>query len=262
MARAPESARRGSLVVVGTGIALVSHTTLEALAHLRSSEMLFYQVSDPATEVWLKRVNPSATTLNDCYRDGEPLSRGSDEVAGRIVSAVLAGLQVCAAFDGHPTMFVTASNQAVHTLRRKGFSARVVPGISALDCLFADLGVDPGDTGCQSFEATDFLAYRRKFDSRSQLILWQVGMLGEGRVRAGISAAKERLRVLTEALRVHYSSAHRIVLYEASAFSESRPKISQIRLHELPDTTISPMTTLFVPARSTRMPRERMRKFD
>jgi len=31
----------------------------------------------------------------------------------------------------------------------------MLPGISAEDCLFADIGVDPGIYGCQSFEATD-----------------------------------------------------------------------------------------------------------
>jgi hypothetical protein len=37
----------------------------------------------------------------------------------------------------------------------------MLPGISAEDCLFADLGIDPGIYGCQSYEATDFLANGR-----------------------------------------------------------------------------------------------------
>ncbi len=42
--------------------------------------------------------------------------------------------------------------------------------------------IDPGTCGCHSFEATDFLLYRREYDSSSHLILWQpytvIGMLG------------------------------------------------------------------------------------
>jgi hypothetical protein len=40
-----------------------------------------------------------------------------------------------------------------------GFDAVMLPGISAEDCLFADLGIDPGMIGCQSFEATDSITF-------------------------------------------------------------------------------------------------------
>ena len=48
----------------------------------------------------------------------------------------------------------------------------------------ADWNVDPTTTGCQSFEATDFLAGRRRFDPSSVLILWQVGALDQPGQRA------------------------------------------------------------------------------
>ena len=50
---------------------------------------------------------------------------------------------------------------------REGFNAQMLAGISAEDCLFADLGLDPGKNGCQSFEATDFLIRRRQFEPTS-----------------------------------------------------------------------------------------------
>jgi len=31
----------------------------------------------------------------------------------------------------------------------------MLPGISAEDCLVADLGIDPASSGCQSYEAND-----------------------------------------------------------------------------------------------------------
>ena len=55
----------------------------------------------------------------------------------------------------------------------------MVPGISAEDCLIADLGIDPAVNGCQSYEATDFLMNARLIDPSSQLILWQAGALGD-----------------------------------------------------------------------------------
>jgi uncharacterized protein YabN with tetrapyrrole methylase and pyrophosphatase domain len=253
-----QNPRRGSLVVVGTGIRLVAHTTLEALAHMQRAERLLYVVTDPATEAWIQRLNPAATTLEDCYADGKSRLKTYREMTERIVSAVRAGLQVCAAFYGHPGVCVNASHQAIRRLRREGFSAEMLPGISAEDCLFAELGVNPGDNGCQSFEATDFLACRRRFDPCSELILWQVGALGEASVRKGMSCRPERLRVLTDTLRRHYQKRHRIVLYEASSFPTCPSAVRRIPLEKLSNATFSPMTTLYVPAKTARSPDARI----
>src|SRR3970282_2169154 len=105
------------------------------------------------------------TTLQDCYSVGKPRYRTYREMADRILSAVRAGAQVCAAFYGHPGVFVRPSHDAIRRAPREGFPARMLPGVSAEDCLVADLGVNPGEIGSQSFEATDFLGYRRRFDS-------------------------------------------------------------------------------------------------
>lgn len=244
--------RRGSLVVVGTGITLAAQTTLEALDCMKGAEKLFYLVTDPATEAWLRQLNPTAESLEDAYAEGKPRYRTYQEMTARIVRAATSGQQVCAAFYGHPGVFVNASHAAIRRVRRTGLPARMLPGISADACLFADLGVNPGDAGCQSFEATDFLGFRRRFDSSSALILWQVGVLGESSVRKGMSCRPERLRVLTRVLRRHYPARHPVVLYQAAQFPICDPVIERIPLAKLPDATVMAMTTLYVPPTGSR----------
>jgi uncharacterized protein YabN with tetrapyrrole methylase and pyrophosphatase domain len=168
-------------------------------------------------------------------------------MATGLVSAVRAGFDVCAAFYGHPGVFVDPSHIAIKRLRREGYAARMQPGISTEDCLFADLGVDPGAEGCQSFEATDFLARRRRFDPTSALVLWQVGRLGEPSVRKNMTCRPERLEVLTTVLRRHYPARHPIVLYEASQFEICQPVVKRIALSALPRTTVLPVMTIYVP---------------
>src|SRR5262245_4399137 len=112
-ARRRTPARRGSLVVVGTGIKLVAHTTREALDCIRRADRLFYGVSDPATALWLQRMNASAATLDDCYAEGKPRRRTYREMTDRILSAVRAGARVCAAFYGHPGVCADTPHQAI-----------------------------------------------------------------------------------------------------------------------------------------------------
>jgi hypothetical protein len=246
------SAKRGSLVVVGTGIKLIAHTTAEALDAIKRAERLFFLVDDPATEEWLRRLNATAASLREHYAVGKPRRRTYDEIARRLVGAVQSGLHVCAVFYGHPGVFVDPSHDAIRRLRRAGYSARMLPGISTEDCLFADIGFDPGDRGCQSFEASDFLLYRRRFDPTSALILWQVGLLGEASVRPGMTARVERIETLVRVLRRSYPARHNVLLYEAAQFAVCGPAITRVALSRLARTPLRPVMTMYVPPLANR----------
>ena len=255
--------KRGSLVVVGSGIKAVAQTTLEAVACIRRAERVFYVVDEPVTERWIRRLNPTAESLDHYYAEGKPRHKTYKEMADRLVATVRAGVDVCAVFYGHPGIVVDTSHEAIRRLRRAGFPARMLPGISTEDCLLADLNVDPAATGCQSFEATDFLAGRRRFDPSSVLILWQVGALGEPSLHDGLPCRRERLEVLTSVLRRSYAARHRIALYEAAQFPACRPVVRWIRLAELPRTRIWPVMTVYIPPAYERADDPRiMRWFD
>ena len=248
----PDSSRPGRLVVVGAGIKLASDVTLEAKYCIEQADQVFFAVIDPATEAWILRLNPAGISLFDCYAEGKRRRQTYQEMSDRILDAVRQGASVCAVFYGHPGLMTDASHDAIRRARLEGFSARMLPGISSQDTLFADLDVDPGASGCQSFEATDFLRRRRRFDPTSALVLWQVGVLGESTSRIGMTCRPERLRVLTDTLRRHYSDRHPVILYEAAQFPICDPMIDRITLAQLPRQIVRPVTTLYIPPKPTR----------
>jgi hypothetical protein len=55
------------------------------------------------------------------------------------------------------------------------------------------------------------------------------------------------LEVLVEYLERFYSSAHEVVLYEASEFAVASPKVIRIPLSKFAETDISGVATLYVP---------------
>jgi hypothetical protein len=54
-----------------------------------------------------------------------------------------------------------------------------VPGISSLDTLFVDLGIDAASDGLQMYEATDLLLRRRPLQNDVPCIIWQVNAIAE-----------------------------------------------------------------------------------
>jgi uncharacterized protein YabN with tetrapyrrole methylase and pyrophosphatase domain len=240
--------KRGSLTVVGTGIRLVGQVTIEAKAHVEQADRVFHLVTDPVTEEWIGSLNPRAETLADCYGDGKPRMKSYEQMVRRMLSGVRKGQKVVAVFYGHPGVFVLPSHEAIRRARAEGYPARMLPGISAEDCLFADLGVDPALEGCQSFEATDFLARRRAFEPSSALVLWQVGVIGDLTFQS--RAARYRkggLPILAEVLLEKYPGTHRATIYEAAQYPVCDPVIRPVPLSRLGRAKVTPISTLYVP---------------
>ena len=88
------------------------------------------------------------------------------------------GQNVVGVFYGHPGVFVSPSHRSIEIARMEGFTAKMLPGISAEDCLFADLNIDPAIPGCLTYEATDLLVRKKPFVPSGHLIVYQVGCVG------------------------------------------------------------------------------------
>jgi uncharacterized protein YabN with tetrapyrrole methylase and pyrophosphatase domain len=238
---------KGSLVVVGTGIRTVGHLTMEAVAWIKQADKVLYVVGDPVAESMLKELNPSgAESLTVMYAEGKQRIETYNQMIERTLECIRGGMLTCMACYGHPGVFVYPSHESIRRARAEGYSARMLPGISSEDCLFADLGVDPGITGCQSYEATDFLLNGRVIDPSSSVVLWQIGVVGDATFKAAgydLSA----MPLLVERLLAIYPASHPMYLYEAAIFHGCDPIIRPITAVELANGPLSAGNTLYIP---------------
>lgn len=239
--------KRGSLVVVGTGIRTVGHLTMEAVAWIRQADKVLYVVGDPVAEAMLHELNPAgAESLSGMYAEGKQRIETYNEMVARTLECVRAGLLTCMACYGHPGVFVYPSHESIRRARAEGYTARMLPGISSEDCLFADLGVDPGINGCQSYEATDFLLNGRVIDPRSSVVLWQIGVVGDATFKK-VGYDLSAMPLLVERLLSLYPASHPMYLYEAATFHGCEPVIRQITAQELAFGSLSAGYTLYIP---------------
>ncbi len=244
----------GSLTIIGTGYLAAGHLTAESLGYAETAEKLFLLVGDPVTKLWLQSLNSTAEDLHDCYAAGKPRLQSYQEMVECMLAPVRSGQNVVVAFYGHPGVFVYPSHEAIRIARKEGFPARMLPAISAEDCLFADLGIDPAAHGCHSFEATDFLIRKRVFDPRSHLILWQIGAVGVVTYENTSLWSRSGLEILMEELLKYYPGHHEVTIYEASVLPICEPKMERISLEQLSEASVSVVSTLYVPPREKAEP--------
>jgi uncharacterized protein YabN with tetrapyrrole methylase and pyrophosphatase domain len=217
---------------VGTGIG-PGQLTIEARAAITAADRVLYLAADVLTEHQLHGLAAGATSLGDCYGEDGPGLAAYERMAEAILAPARAGERVCAAFYGHPGVFVLPAGEAIRRARSEGIDARMLPGVSSLDCLFADLGVDPAAAGLQTYEASDFLRRRPALEPRAALVLWQVGVL-------------ESVDGLATALLETFPQEHGLVVYEATPYPGVAPRSDLVPLAELPLAQLSQRSTLYV----------------
>lgn len=235
-----------SLTVVGSGIKFYAHLTQETLAYLRDSDKLLYLVNEPAMASWLESTNAHAENLEALYYKYTHRPDAYAAITQHILETLATPCHLCVLLYGHPTVFANPALNAVKQAKAQGYPTQILPGISAEDCLFADLHIDPGSCGCQSFDATDFLLSKRKVDCNSHLILWQANIIG-GLCHAAKHSNQKGIHLLKTYLSNFYKATHTIVIYEAAQYPRFKATITEIQLQQLNAATLSGISTLYIP---------------
>jgi hypothetical protein len=240
---------RGTLIVAGIGIEWASQTTAAAREAIAGADRVLFAVASPWAARWIRSLKPAAEAL--LYpRDGRPRREIYRAMVERIMEELRQGGRLCVAFYGHPGVLVAAGHQAIRRARAEGHGARMLPGVSSLDCLFADLGVDPGAEGCQIFEAGVLLERRGPLDPHTPLVLHQIALIDNDLtfdaeaaavVQRGLCRLKARLATV-------FPLDHQAVLYEAATHPLQPARVETIRLGDLAGAVISEVSTLYIPA--------------
>jgi len=222
-----------------------------AQSYIETSDVVVGAASNIFQRKWLQDIAREYICLASHYEvvKEEGKNRGNTyrNMTATIMEQVRAGKTVCAAFYGHPGVFACIANMAIQQARAEGFDVHMEPGISAEDCLVADLGIDPGERGAQSMEATQFMIYQRPIDPSGLLILWQPGLAGDLTLKR-FDTEPARLQILVDKLARHYPLDHEVILYEAATNPFEKARIDRLALRDLPAAPLKQITTLVIPS--------------
>jgi len=167
---------------------------------------------------------------------------------------VRSGQNVVGVFYGHPAAFVLPSHRTIANARNEGYAAKILPGISLEDCVYADLNIDPASSGCLTYEATDLLLSDRTLVPSSHLILHQVGAVGVadfnskgfdvrcfsyawyiGCVGLTLLIQNANFKFLIDRLEIVYGPEHSVIHYIAAILPFAEATIEKYTIAELRD---------------------------
>ncbi len=233
------------LSLVGSGIKIISHLTKEVESHIKNADIVLYLVNEPIMEEWIKANSRKSKNIDQIYFSKINRINSYELITKEILRNIDSHDFVCVVFYGHPTVFALPGVEAIRQAESKGVNTKIIPSISAEDCLFADLKIDPGDCGCYSVEATDLLIYQRHLEISSHLIIWQIGMLGN--MGHELTFNPDNIVLFVDYLCNFYSKTDLIYIYEASLYPGIECTIKEIMLRDLVRQNLSKISTLYIP---------------
>ena len=220
--------RDHDICIVGLGIRVPDHLTRETEAVIRAGNEVLYLDTGIATRPLLESLCPRVTALfEESYRPERSRLDAYHRMSVKVVEAALDHSPVTLAIHGHPIVFCYPPFLIAEMASLLGLKVAVLPGISSMDSLFADLMLDPGANGILMYEATDMLLRQRPLLPDVPTLVWQVGNL-ETRLHSTRTSRPERLeRFLAYLLRAYrpdhpvtavHVSPHRLVPSTVATF--------------------------------------------
>jgi hypothetical protein len=219
--------------IAGLGVRAVNQVTREVELALRSSRQVLYLDAGVATRTYLESLCPRVKSLYEqSYAEGRPRVDGYEHMAICVIQAALENPPVTFAIHGHPLVAVHAPFLVLEMANALELHVEILPGISSLDTLFADLRIDPVIHGVQMYEATDLLLRRRPLQNDVPAIIWQIGPL-ETALHSLRVSRPERFSRFVAHLRQFYPEQHRVIAIYCSPHPLMPPEILPFALTDM-----------------------------
>jgi precorrin-3B methylase len=235
--------------IAGLGLQTATQITREVEQAIRDSREVLYLDTGVATRPYLDALCPRVTSLfEESYREERPRVNAYEHMAIRVIEAALDHPPVTFAIHGHPLVAAHPPFLVLELAGAMGLRVAVLPGISAIDAILADLRIDPVVHGVQMYEATDLLLRRRPVQSDVPAIIWQIGPLETGLQSQRVSRPERFSRFIAH-LRRYYPAQHEVVAIYCSPHPLLPPSILRFALEDMGDYApeIHSGFTLYVP---------------
>ncbi|WJG07813.1 SAM-dependent methyltransferase [Aliiglaciecola sp. LCG003] len=241
-----DKALAGSIVCVGLGMTLGAHISQLTRNFIEQADVVFVGASDALVENWVMQMNGNTISLQSFYAENKDRKVSYQQMVDAMMNEIRKGHKVVGAFYGHPGVFAWAPHQVIATAKQQGFHAHMEPGISAEDCMYADMSIDPGTFGIQHYEASQFMMYQRHLDPTAYLILWQLGFVGD-LSRSQYKTGHHHRQLLIDVLAESIPLQHQVAIYECPTLPTQKCRIEWVNLADLNHATVYHHSTLVIP---------------
>ena len=162
------------LILLGYGVDDTLQLTVQTQRLLAQIGKVYSVSLPPALARFLKSQRIEIEDLTDRFAPGRPFSECYLDVADHLIRRTVEEQPVCFLSPGNP-MFLNSLNRFLFMqAQQRGLEVQVLPGVSLIDAMISDLGLDVGTFGLQVFDARRLVTRRQVLNPAVPLVLVQL----------------------------------------------------------------------------------------
>lgn len=236
------------IYIVGLGIMSTLQITRETEQTLRLCKKIFFLHSEPILmQKYLESLCPDVIDLHYYYESNVAREQAYRGMVKAVIETAQQKSPVALALYGNPVVFVTPTQVIMNIAPEFGLKVKMLPGVSAFDCMLVDLGVDPSQ-GTMIYEVNDMLLHRRDLHPDMHCFIWQVGGVESEVFSTSISRPSRFLRLKKHLLQF-YPPEHEATIITCATNPVVEAKLTKVALGKLETEPIQMHAgaTLYIP---------------
>jgi uncharacterized protein YabN with tetrapyrrole methylase and pyrophosphatase domain len=240
-----------SLFVIGLGVKIPDHTTLEAHQAISACKVIYSIVQEPP-HVWmplgLAREIPVVNLLT-MYEENAVRKDNYDRASEAVFSTLHKTEPIGYVTYGNPLTYDSVAQNLLRLAQDHGTRVKVIAGISSIDTLLCDLRVDMAP-GIQIYEATWMVAGEIAPRTDLPVILLQLGAFGSLRTHYRAVPLLSSLAGLISHLLHYYPPSHEVCLVRTADQRDFSSKVTRFNLGAIGETINAGVIngSMYVPA--------------
>lgn len=237
------------LYILGAGVKIPAHLTVEVLEAIQSSNVLYTVIRKPKEEWLPTSVDIDVISYWDLFKAGDIRRNNYKRAVESILDAIEAKGPVAYLTPGNPVVFDSVSHALIEEGGKRGYKLKVCTGISSVDTLLTDVVQDIAP-GLQIYDSSSLVLYDIPLNSCFPSILFQVDVFGSNRALHGIKTPRNYLLPLKEHLLRFYPENHEVTFVRSEMFTPAEKRLHKLTINSLDDIdSMEEMgTSLYIPS--------------
>jgi uncharacterized protein YabN with tetrapyrrole methylase and pyrophosphatase domain len=236
------------LYLLGAGVAFPDHLTVQSINILSECLTICTNLPDSKLMSLPADIREKCVSLWPLYQDGRIRAENYHDVTQAALAEIEKACPAAWLTPGHPMVFDSVSRNLLDAAATRNWKVSVVPAISCLDTLLAELQYDPAG-GLVIHDASGLVRRRIPLLPSVALILLQISVFLSNRAHLTLDRGAPDLGPLRDYLLKYFPSTHKCAVVHSSPLVTAPPQITWVALCDLPSVPVeaSAGASLFVP---------------
>ena len=166
------------LYLMGSGICFPEHLSMQTLEAMEMCKAIYTNLTDAELHYMPHHLRGRCVSVWSLYQDNRNRSFNYEDIAQTVSQTVNGdGAAVGWLTQGHPTVFDSVTQDLLATAERRDWSVSVVPAVSCIDTVLAQVGYDPAN-GLMILEAAACVSQTIALQPQMATLLLQPSAFG------------------------------------------------------------------------------------